>query len=80
MKLRELIDGIEKKQIYIPEGFENIEISSICHDSRRATGGCVFVCRNGSIVDGHDYAMSAYRAGARVFIVEKEIVLFICPI
>ena len=73
MKLRELIYGIEKKQIYVPEGFENIEISSICHDSRRATGGCVFVCRNGSIVDGHDYAMSAYRAGARVFIVEKEI-------
>lgn len=73
MKLRELICDIEKKHIYIPDGFENIEISSICHDSRRATCGCVFVCRNGSIVDGHDYAMSAYRAGARVFVVEREI-------
>ena len=73
MKLRELIYGIEKKSIYVPDGFENIEISSICHDSRRATGGCIFVCRNGSIVDGHDYAMSAYRSGARVFIVERKI-------
>ena len=73
MKLKELIGYIERISIRIPEGFENIEISSICHDSRRATGGCIFICRSGSIVDGHDYAMNAYRAGARVFIVEKEI-------
>ena len=73
MKLKELIEYIERKQIHIPKGFENIEISSICHDSRRATGGCIFICRSGSVVDGHDFAMNAYRAGARVFIIEREI-------
>ena len=73
MKLKELIGCIERKSIHIPKGFENIEISSICHDSRKATGTCIFVCRSGSVVDGHDFAMNAYRAGARVFIIEHEI-------
>ena len=73
MKLRELIKCLKRKSIYAPSGFENIEITSICHDSRKASKGCVFVCRTGAAVDGHDFAINAYKSGARVFIAQKEI-------
>lgn len=73
MKLRELVKCLNRKSIYNPRGFENIEITSICHDSRKASGGCIFVCRTGVAVDGHDFAQSAYKAGARVFVAQKEI-------
>lgn len=73
MKLRELVKRLNRKSIYSPRGFENIEITSICHDSRKASAGCVFVCRTGAAADGHDFAQSAYKAGARVFVVQREI-------
>lgn len=73
MKLRELIKCLKIKSIYAPSGFENIEITSICHDSRKASGGCIFVCRTGAAADGHDFAINAYNAGARVFIAQRDI-------
>lgn len=73
MKLDILIKSLKRQGLYIPEKFENLNITSICHDSRRATPTSIFVCRKGSIVDGHEFAMGAYSNGARVFVVEREI-------
>lgn len=49
------------------------KINDICHDSRKATDGSVFVCIKGADADGHNYARSAYNKGCRVFIVEDEV-------
>lgn len=73
MKLTELLLPLKRKAVYIPEGFENIDVTSICHDSRKATDRCIFVCCIGSTSDGHTFAANAYHNGARVFVVEKDI-------
>lgn len=73
MKLDLLIKSLKRRALYIPDGFENLNITSICHDSRRATPASIFVCRKGSVVDGHKFAIGAYSNGARVFVVESEI-------
>ncbi len=73
MKLDIMIKCLKRRALYIPDGFENLNITSICHDSRRATPLSIFVCRKGSLVDGHDFARGAYENGARVFVVEREI-------
>lgn len=46
-------------------------ITSLCYDSRKAVAGSAFFCIAGAISDGHDYAMSAYERGCRVFICER---------
>lgn len=73
MKLTELLLPLKRKAVYIPEKFDNLDITSICHDSRKATDRCIFVCCVGSTSDGHTFAMNAYLDGARVFIVERDI-------
>ncbi len=73
MKLDLLIKSLKRRGLYIPDGFENLNITSVCHDSRRATPTCIFVCRKGVAVDGHEFARGAYANGAKVFVVEREI-------
>ena len=73
MKLDLLIKSLHRNRLHIPDGFGNLNITSICHDSRRATPTSIFVCKKGSVVDGHEFARGAYSNGARVFIAEREI-------
>ena len=51
----------------------SLEISNICHDSRKADETCLFVCIKGAISDGHDYARMAYDRGCRVFAAEHDL-------
>ncbi len=51
------------------------EICDIVYDSRKAYEGCLFVCLKGHVVDGHDYAKSAYERGCRVFLAQRELKL-----
>ena len=48
-------------------------ISSLCHDSRKANEGSLFVCIKGAVSDGHDYARMAYDRGCRVFAAEHAL-------
>lgn len=78
MYLKELLSAISSPVSYsrdVSDTDINTEINSICHDSRLVRDGSVFVCKSGSISDGHAYAMQAYKSGARVFIAEKKIEL-----
>jgi len=54
---------------------ENIDISEVVYDSRRAKKDTVFVCIRGIDKDGHSFAQSAYDNGARIFVVEKKLPL-----
>ncbi len=53
--------------------FRDVEISAITCDSRNVSAGCLFVCINGAVVDGHKFAQSAYDNGAAVIICEKDV-------
>ncbi len=59
--------------ISVPAGFENDVIDHISYDSRIAAPGTLFVCINGSLTDGHKYAIDAYKRGCRAFLCEHEI-------
>lgn len=42
-------------------------------DSRLATPGCIFLALKGEVVDGHDFAADAYRAGAMFSLTTQRI-------
>lgn len=56
-----------------PYPVPDVDISYICHDSRKAGPDCIFVCIRGYVSDGHSYALSAYSNGARVFLAERPL-------
>ncbi len=57
--------------IACPEEYSNIEISGVVTDSRKAYGGCIFVCVAGHNNDGHDYIDEAIKHGAVVIVAEQ---------
>ena len=73
MKLSILLDVLNIKSQKLSNNAEQSEISGICHNSRLALPDCIFVCRKGTLVDGHMYASDAYNKGTRVFIAEREL-------
>jgi len=74
MKLNELMKVIDYKEIVNRSGLEaeQIEVSSLCSDSRKSGECSMFVCISGSQVDGHDYIFNAYERGCRVFVTERK--------
>lgn len=70
MKLSALL---EKISYTLVQGDENIEISSLIYDSRKASPGSVFVCLKGYNSDGHAFADKAIQLGACALIVEDEV-------
>lgn len=70
MKLNELLCGIDIVSI---KGNEEIEVSSLIYDSRKATNGSLFVCLKGAKSDGHIYAKDVVEKGAIALIVEDEV-------
>ena len=52
---------------------EDTEIVSITCDSRRVEVGCLFVCIEGTAVDGHRFAEAAQQAGAAAVLVQRDL-------
>jgi UDP-N-acetylmuramoyl-tripeptide--D-alanyl-D-alanine ligase len=50
---------------------ENVAVTGVCIDSRKAVNGDVFVALTGSQLDGHQYIANAAKQGAVAAIVEK---------
>ncbi len=76
--LHKLISQIEYSSIIAREGIKPLadtKIKSVVCDSRLAGFDSLFVCIDGSRVDGHAFARSVYDRGCRVFVCEKEISL-----
>ncbi|MDR0446772.1 MAG: UDP-N-acetylmuramoyl-L-alanyl-D-glutamate--2,6-diaminopimelate ligase [Oscillospiraceae bacterium] len=76
MKLAEILNGIELCD-GTPKGASDIEITSVCVDSRRLEPGCLFIALRGTRSDGHDYIARAAQGGAAFVLcevlLEKEI-------
>ena len=68
MKLSRLLAPLD-----ITEGYQEVEITDIVYDSRKAKQGCAFVCMRGSNSDGHKYAAGAAQAGAAVIVAEEPV-------
>ena len=68
MVLADLIEGLDI--LYI-RGNVNIEIDGIAYDSRKIRRGYLFVCIDGIMSDGHEFAQQALDYGAVAFITQK---------
>lgn len=70
MKLAELLEGIEVKQIV---GSEHLNITGITFNSLDVKPGNIFVCITGFKTDGHKYATDAISKGAIAIMAEKDL-------
>ena len=70
--LKNLLDGVEYECV---RGTTDREVADIAYDSRRVVPGCMFICIDGAVTDGHAYAADAVRAGASVVVAEKDVEL-----
>lgn len=70
MLLSELVKGMSIKSI---QGNIDIEIDSIAYDSRKTKQGSLFVCIEGTVVDGHLYINDAIENGTKAFLVQKGV-------
>lgn len=70
MKLSELVNYIEVKEIY---NFSDVEINGICSDSRRIKRGDLFVAYKGESFDSHLKAAEAVSCGAAAIVCEQPL-------
>ncbi len=68
MQLKLLVSKVQPRQI---RGSLDVEITSICYDSRQAKTGALFVALRGGHADGHDYIGQAIACGAAAVMVER---------
>lgn len=68
-RLTDLLSGIKYSSA---SDISEAAISDIVYNSKKASGGALFVCMRGAVSDGHRYARDAYERGARIFICEHE--------
>jgi len=69
-----LLSGlIEKLNPVNISGCVDIDIKSIAYDSRRAEKDSLFVCIEGTVVDGHKFIKDAIEKGAKALLVQKEV-------
>ena len=66
MRLRALLQASG-----LPPGLADPEISSLCHDSRAASPGCLFFALPGAKSDGAQFVAQAAALGAAAAVVEK---------
>ncbi len=70
MKLAELVAGLP---ILGQQGDLAATIDLIVYDSRKARRGSLFVCIEGFVSDGHDYALQAQKQEAAAVILQKPV-------
>jgi len=72
MKLMHIINNMVGKVEVIGK-CENVEITSLCVDSRKVEKGALFFCIPGLRMDAHDFAPQAVAAGAAALVVERRL-------
>ena len=70
MRLTQLLEHLEYEVV---QGNEEIEVTELINDSRKASKGSVFVCISGAVSDGHIYAKEVVEKGAKALITEKDV-------
>ncbi len=69
MRLEQILTDVEYK---ILQGTLDKDVADIAYDSRKTVKGGMFVAIQGTLVDGHNFIVSAVEAGTEVIVVEKE--------
>lgn len=70
MKLSELLERMPYECL---QGDDDVDITSVIYDSRKAGPGAVFVCIPGAVRDGHDFGLEVAQKGAAALVVEHKL-------
>lgn len=76
MMLKELLAGVEYTVL---QGSDEVEITAMCSDSRKAAAGTAFFCIVGYTRDSHDFAADVAAKGAAALVVSHAIPLETVP-
>ena len=68
MRLRELCKDMGYR---LMQGNDNVEVSDIIYDSRKAKPAAAFVCIAGAVTDGHKFIPDAVEKGVSVIVAER---------
>lgn len=68
MKLKELLHAIPVKEL---RGQLDVEVASLCFDSRKVEPGSLFIAIYGTQMDGHQFLPKAIELGASVLVVQE---------
>lgn len=68
--LKDLLCGFTYEVL---QGTTDKEVSAVVYDSRKAVQGCMFICIEGAVSDGHSYAEEVIAKGASVLVVTRDI-------
>lgn len=68
MQLKELCRKIDCEVL---QGSLETDVADIIYDSRKISGGTMFVCMVGAVTDGHQYIPDAVEKGASAIVVER---------
>ena len=74
MELKQLLEHLEYE--IVQSGTQDplaTEVSAVILDSRKAQPGCLFVCIEGAVVDGHKFAADVAKAGASVIVIQRPL-------
>lgn len=66
---------LEDLDYSLVQGSLDGEITDLVYDSRKVTAGSMFVCLKGATFDAHTVASEAVEKGAKVLIVQEEVVV-----
>ena len=66
--LRDILNNVQVLQTV---GETNLQVASLCIDSRKAAPGAAFIAVRGTAVDGHEYIAKAIEQGANVIVCEE---------
>ncbi|HEY3406201.1 MAG TPA: UDP-N-acetylmuramoyl-L-alanyl-D-glutamate--2,6-diaminopimelate ligase [Ohtaekwangia sp.] len=69
--MAELKDILYKVPLTSSYGDMNLDVTSICFDSRKVQSGSLFIAVKGTLSDGHEYINKAISAGAKAIVCEK---------
>ncbi|UWP58486.1 UDP-N-acetylmuramoyl-L-alanyl-D-glutamate--2,6-diaminopimelate ligase [Ruminococcus gauvreauii] len=70
MKLTKLLERLDYEII---NGSEDVEITEVVNDSRKACEGSLFICVRGAVADGHTFVPAVVSQGAKAVVVEEEV-------
>lgn len=76
MKLKEILADLSYT---VEQGSDEVEITALCSDSRKAGAGAVFFCICGYTRDSHDFAPQVAQQGAAAIVVCHEVDLSQLP-
>mgnify|MGYP006049905675 CR=1 FL=1 len=67
--LKDILYGVRLEEVI---GSTDVEVSSLCIDSRKAASGSLFIAQEGTVVDGHNFITQVIEAGCAVVVAERK--------